>query len=471
MSRSKGAIALLLAASALFATRTFQLQHLAAQTPQGAGANAQVSFPKPTSTTPSGCLDEVKAYAASRQKDVPPAGGDAVQALSNQARSALLQQISASRLAMTKACAAQFDPKTVDAAELAALIQLYGDANTLDQAQIALDRALPMKSMQPAGRATLVATAIPIVRRITPPNSDRPWRVANLYPKVEALVDELDANGAATFDQKWSTHSTMESVYRGDDIDSGIIKHGNWIVAAASTFTPDERKKYGSTVVSAHINMAEAYAGQAMNDKALALLRSAKADWKDAVAAVDDRVDPTLHRYELVGTAGAAIQAPAWLNAPAGTTELAMPGTVTLLEFTAHWCGPCRESYPGINRLRERFKGQNFRVVMATRLWGYFGSERNLAADAEIAHDKDYFAEHKLDVPVAIGEYVKISSVNGKIVYTPGPDPNDTAYGVSGIPQIHLIDKKGRIRLIMVGYDNTNEEKLAKLIETMLNEK
>jgi thiol-disulfide isomerase/thioredoxin len=165
------------------------------------------------------------------------------------------------------------------------------------------------------------------------------------------------------------------------------------------------------------------------------------------------------------------IAAPVWLNAPAGTKEMAMPGSVTLVEFTAHWCGPCRESYPGINRLRERFKSQSFRVVMVTRLWGYFGSERNIAADAEIAHDKDYFAEHGLDVPVAIGGLVSAKMVDGKVQYLPGPDPNDTAYRVGGIPQIHLIDKQGKIRLIMVGYDNTNEEKLAKMIETMLKEK
>src|ERR1019366_1855413 len=123
MTLSKGAVALLLAASALFATRSFHTQQLAAQTPQGAGANAQVSFPKPTATTPAGGLDEVKAYTVARQKEVPPAGGDPVQALSNQARNALLQQISASRMAMTKACAAQFDPKATDPAQLGALIQ------------------------------------------------------------------------------------------------------------------------------------------------------------------------------------------------------------------------------------------------------------------------------------------------------------------------------------------------------------
>jgi thiol-disulfide isomerase/thioredoxin len=460
---------LLVAVAVAVAVTLALMGSLSAQTPpQGSGANVQVSFPKPTATTPSGCVDEVRAYAVTRQKEMPPVGDTS---MTPQQRSALAQQISASRIAMTKACVAQFDAKTIAPPQLGALIQLYADANLLDQAQIAIDRALPLTSSSPADRAALLTTAIPVVRRITPPGSDRPWRVANLYPKVEALIDELDANSAATFEQKWSLHSTMESVYRGDDVDAGIIKHGNWMLAAARKFSPADRTKYGLSIVSAHVNMAEAYAGQGMNDKAMLLLNDAHENWSDIPRADEIYIAPALARYQLVGTPGATIEAPVWLNAAAGTKELAMPGTVTLLEFTAHWCGPCRESYPGINRLRERFKNQNFRVAMVTRLWGYFLAERNIAADVEIAHDKDYFAEHHLDVPVAIARLVTPSVVNGKVVYSPGPDPNDTAYRVGGIPQIHVIDRQGKIRLIMVGYDNTNEEKLAKMIETLLKEK
>ena len=33
-----------------------------------------------------------------------------------------------------------------------------------------------------------------------------------------------------------------------------------------------------------------------------------------------------------------------------------------------------------------------------------------------------------------------------------------------------MIDKKGRIRLVMVGYDDANEPKLAKMIEDLLKE-
>jgi hypothetical protein len=42
---------------------------------------------------------------------------------------------------------------------------------------------------------------------------------------------------------------------------------------------------------------------------------------------------------------------------------------------------------------------------------------------------------------------------------------------VSGIPQIQVVDKKGVIRRILVGYDNANEPRLAALIKQLLDEK
>jgi hypothetical protein len=54
-------------------------------------------------------------------------------------------------------------------------------------------------------------------------------------------------------------------------------------------------------------------------------------------------------------------------------------------------------------------------------------------------------------------------------VYT--PDRNFAAYKVGGIPQIHLLDKHGRLRLIMTGYDDENEAKLVTIIEDLLKEK
>jgi thiol-disulfide isomerase/thioredoxin len=150
---------------------------------------------------------------------------------------------------------------------------------------------------------------------------------------------------------------------------------------------------------------------------------------------------------------------------------MAMTGAVTLLEFTAHWCGPCKESYPGVKRLLAKYGPQGFRVVLATELYGYFGAERPLTAEVEFEKDREYWAHEGLNVPVAVGDArpLPVRGADGGYIST--RNPNDAAYEVGGIPQIHLIDKHGRIRLIMVGYDDANEASMAALIEKLLKEK
>lgn len=443
---------------------TFALQ----QTPTPLQPSAQV--PKPMGTTPTACLKEVRDYTAARRAEVPPAvpvspaAPNPQATAQNQARSQQLNQITVDKTALAKACASQFEVKTAADAEVTNLSLLYTEAAQPDLAKAAIERAIALKTQAPTDRATTLSTAISSILR-EPKGDERNAR-------LETLVDELDTLPNTFFAQKFAAHQSMNTYYRNDDIDAGIITHSTWLIDAAKSCDPDARKIYAPRVVTAYIDMAEAWAGQGMNDKALDLLRQAPKDLPD-VPNVEKTVAPTLARYMIVGTPGAAITAPVWLNLPAGTTELAMPGTVTLLEFSAHWCGPCKESYPGINRLRATYESKGFRVVLATELYGYFAGDqdRNLSAEAEIAHDRVYFAEHGLDVPIAIGDKTAPATRNADGTSTYHQDPNSDHYKVGGIPQIQLVDKHGKIRLIMVGYDDANEAKLATLIEALIKEK
>jgi thiol-disulfide isomerase/thioredoxin len=285
--------------------------------------------------------------------------------------------------------------------------------------------------------------------------------------RLEQYVDELDRLSAAVLEQKFSVHSSMNGYYRFDDIDAGIIKHSTWLIETGRACDPAVRAKYGTTIASAYVNKAEALAGQGMNDEALALLERGLKDLADLPNA-GRSITSIQPRYQLVGTPGAAITAPRWLNMSAAANRVDMEGHVTLLEFTAHWCGPCKESYPGIKRMLAKYGPQGFRVVLATELYGYFGTERNLTPDQEFERDREYFQKEGMNVPVAVSER-STENVNGRSVYK--PNPNDAAYKVGGIPQIQLIDRKGRIRLIMIGYDDANEARLAKIIESLLAEK
>jgi hypothetical protein len=402
----------------------------------------------PPQETPAECLKSVRDQALKRQRELTPLTAEGVRA------------IAADRLAMAKACAAKFDVAAVSEKDLSGLIDLLTEAGLPQQADAAVTRALASTSLSDADRATVLAQAVRAGLR-EPKSPERNAR-------LEALVAELDRMPDSVLVKKLDAHQAMNGYYRGDDIDDGIIRHSTWIIEAAKRFTPEQRRQYGFGIVSAYINMAEAWAGHGRTADALALLAQGKTDWAE-LPSIDERIDPTIERYRLVGTPAAAIGAERWLNGSAGTSTLEMTGAVTLLEFTAHWCGPCRESYPGVKRLLALYGARGFRVVLATELYGYFEREGNLAPDVEFERDREYFRKEGLDVPIAVANRPAPQTVNGRPVYV--RSANDEAYKVGGIPQIHLIDRKGIIRLIMVGYDDANEPRLARLIEDLLNEK
>ena len=421
------------------------------ESPATAAATSAIA----AATDPAQCVVALRTFVGRRQQEVRPPTGYT---------SEILKKVEDEKAALGQSCIARFASSS-NPVVLPGMAELYMESGQPDRAQEAIGAALKAQ-LPPAARAAALVAAVNLGLR--DPKSDA------RNARLEALIDELDSTAGATLEQKWFAHNRIESYYRGDDIDAGILKHARWMADTAKTFTPDQRKRMGSSLVQSQVNAAEALAGQGMNDDALALLRRTADEWRADVPGAGERIKPAFERYSLVGTAATPIKAAHWLNAPAGTKEMPMTGAVTLLEFTAHWCGPCRESYPGVNRLRQQFGAKGFRVVMVTRYWGYFSkdgkTERDLSNDEELKRDVAYFAEHKLDVPVAISDQVSVKVVDGQVTYVPGPDPNDTAYKVSGIPQIHLIDKRGRIRLIMIGYDDANEPKLAEIVSKLLAE-
>ena len=410
---------------------------------------AQAAQPSQPAATPEACVKAARDFVINEQRALKQITSDAI------------RKIEADKVAMAQKCAAQFNAGTHPEQDLANLIALYGESAQPELAKSALDRALASPTLTPTVRGNVLAQAV--MTGLREPKS------AERNARLERYVDELDQLQGDLFDVKISAHARMNGYYRGDDIDDGIIKHSTWLMEQATAFTPEQRAKHGMTIISAHINMAEAVAGRGDNPRAMALLNAAKTNWSD-IRNADRMIDPVIARYSLVGTVGAPIAAPRWLNAPPNST-IAMPGAVTLLEFTAHWCGPCKESYPGVKRLLAKYGKQGFRVVMATELYGYFGTERGLTPEVEFERDREYWAHEGLNVPIAVQDQRgrPVPGANG--VTAAAENPNDAAYKVGGIPQIHIIDKRGVIRLIMVGYDEANEASLAKLIEKLLKEK
>jgi thiol-disulfide isomerase/thioredoxin len=416
----------------------------------------QAPAPPAMPATPAGCLKSLREYRQVLMKDVQAR----LKESGRQVTQEDVNAVGAKAAEYASGCAAQFAKGDVPPADVPAVAELQVEAQQVDAARQTIARALSASNADAAAKAATLAAGVRIL--------SRQLRQPGVLDQAEAWVDELEKLPAAFVRERIEAHGVLNGYYRADDIDAGIIKHSTRLLELNAALPADQRTpQISNTVIAAYSNLAEAWAGQEQTAQALDLLRRAPVELK-GVEGVAERLKPTIERYELVGKPGAAIEAPVWLNAPAGTTKLDMAGGVTWLQFTAHWCGPCREAYPAAVRLQKEFGARGFRVVMATQLYGYFENRRNLAPADELAAIRNYFPKHGIVWPVAVSDNLPPVTENGRMVRA--LNVNDANYKVAGIPQIHVIDRKGVIRLIMIGFDEANEPRLSAMIQRLLSE-
>lgn len=115
---------------------------------------------------------------------------------------------------------------------------------------------------------------------------------------------------------------------------------------------------------------------------------------------------------------------------------------VLLIEFWATWCPPCVEALPHMAELAEKYaeKGVRFYAI-------------NQQESPSVV--KKFLEKKKLDVNVLLDPDSKVSN----------------AYGVSGIPQTVIIDKKGIIQAVHTGYGSAMDATLARQLEQVLEGK
>jgi cytochrome c-type biogenesis protein len=122
-------------------------------------------------------------------------------------------------------------------------------------------------------------------------------------------------------------------------------------------------------------------------------------------------------------------------------------GKVTVLNFWGTWCPPCREEFPHILALRDRYRDQpDFRLVSVSSP-GWPGT----TLDELKAETLDFLAMRNVDLPTYA-------------------NPNNKP-AIEGYPTTILTDREGIVRGYWQGYEPGMEEQIQEAVEQQLAHK
>jgi len=113
-------------------------------------------------------------------------------------------------------------------------------------------------------------------------------------------------------------------------------------------------------------------------------------------------------------------------------------GRVVILEFWATWCGPCRFSVPSLDVVYKKYRDRGLQVLLIN--------------EDEEPEKVRRWAERRLAAPILLDQG---SRVGGR-------------YGVSGIPQLYIVDQDGNLIFAHDGYSGGLERNLKLILDELL---
>lgn len=113
-------------------------------------------------------------------------------------------------------------------------------------------------------------------------------------------------------------------------------------------------------------------------------------------------------------------------------------GKVSLLNFWASWCPPCRSEMPSIERLYAAMKGKKFEIIAVN-------------AGERLKQVEDFISKHNYTFPIYLDETNALTGV----------------FAARGIPVTYVINKEGKIVAVRPGAMEYDQAALIKIFKEL----
>jgi thiol-disulfide isomerase/thioredoxin len=246
--------------------------------------------------------------------------------------------------------------------------------------------------------------------------------------------------------------------------------HANAMYEAARSFKAarnTEISKRDDLLLKSSIMLADAYLKTGHKDQAIRLFEDLRrtamalpsgALYKQAMYRLAN-LNPSIDLHKLANDPAFLPKEPPpeivvteWIDQqPTKLSDLR--GQVVLLDFWAFWCGPCRYTFPNLERWHETYKKKGLVILGVTDYQGQ-ADGRRMNPTEELAYLREFKKRNHLSYGFAIAD----------------SDTNSFNYGVFSIPMSFLIDRRGVVRYISAGAGESEISELERMIKKVLDE-